>query len=542
MATEQVRRSLTGSGLTHALGAAVAALERNVDAVNAMNVFPVPDGDTGTNMFLTLKDMWEEVSHLEESRADQVLGAMARSALFGARGNSGVILSQFFRGLAQALEGKPTVNAQGLAQALQTATDAAYKAVSQPVEGTMLTVIRQAAEGARRAAAREAEDVLAVLRAACREAQAALEQTPELLPVLRQAGVVDAGGQGVVVILEAMRRSLAGEEPGLALEVGAASQAIAMVREDFLSATEADLFGYCTQFLLQGEGLDVDAIRERMDQLASSAVVVGDEVMVRVHIHALDPGPVISYAVAQGTLSQVRMDNMDEQHRDFLASHRQAQTPVGVVAVTWGSGIAEVFRQLGAGVVECGQTMNSSSQELLDAVQRLGAAEVIILPNNPNVVLAAQQAAGLTETPLLVVEARTIPQGVAALLAFNPEASARENLEAMQQAARSVQTAEVTRAVRDAEMDGIRCRAGQAIALLEGRLVVCGEEETEVLYSLLDSVSLQEGSLVTLYYGQEVSLEQAQEASDRIGQRFPGAEVEVVYGGQPLYAYILSIE
>ena len=534
---------LTGRDCTVALAAALAALERNLDVINAMNVFPVPDGDTGTNMFLTVKATWEKVAHLEEDAACRVLEAMAQGALLGARGNSGVILSQFFGGLAQGVEGKTRINAPDLAQALQSASQASYKAVGRPVEGTMLTVLRRAAEGAGSSVANQKADVATVLEAACQEAQVALEQTPELLPVLKQAGVVDAGGQGVVVILEAMRRSLVGEEPDETLQGVGAPIMMAGVREEFLGATEEDLYGYCTQFLLHGEGLDLATIREEMSRLASSAVVVGDQRTVRVHVHALDPGPVISYASNQGTLSQVSMQNMDEQHQEFLVAHRQEQRQVAVVAVSWGSGFATVFSQLGAGVVQSGQTMNPSIEELLEVAQQQEAKEVIILPNNPNVVLAAQQAARLGEQPpLWVVETRTLPQGVAALLAFNPERGGQENLEAMVQAARSLQTGEITRAVRDTEMDGVSCKAGQAIALLDGRLVAAGDEEMEVVHALLSQAILQDGSLVTLYYGEGVSLQQAQETSQRIVEGFPGAEVEVVGGGQPLYSYVLSVE
>ncbi|MSQ41072.1 MAG: DAK2 domain-containing protein [Dehalococcoidia bacterium] len=535
---------LTGRDLNSALAAALAALERNRDVINAMNVFPVPDGDTGTNMYLTVKATWDEVAHLDQDPAGRVLAAMAHGALFNARGNSGVILSQFFGGLARSVgEEQEVVTSQSLAHALQSASDAAYRAVSRPVEGTMLTVMRLAAEGARRAEARPGADVLTVLEAACREAQQALEQTPELLPVLKQAGVVDAGGQGVVVILEAMRRFLAGEEPLGALEGVQGPLLSGRVREEFLSATEEDIYGYCTQFLIQGEGLEVDAIREEMARLASSAVVVGDERTVRVHVHARDPGQVFSYAVAQGTLSQVSLQSMDEQHQEFLVSPHQEQRNVAVVAVAWGKGFGQVFRQLGAGVVECGQTMNPSIQELVHSARRQQAKEVILLPNNPNVVLAAQQAALLEREPRLrVVEARTLPQGVAALLAFNPERGAEENVEAMGQAARSLQTGEVTRAVRDTEMDGVSCKAGQCIALLEGRLVASGEEETKVLYELLALANPQEGSLITLFYGQGVSDPQAQETAQSVRGQCPGTEVEVAYGGQPLYTYLISIE
>ncbi len=541
--------SLTGQDLANALAAALAALERNLDVINAMNVFPVPDGDTGTNMYLTVKGTWEAVASLSQDSAGQVLSAMARGALYSARGNSGVILSQFLGGLAQGVgEDQAVVTPQRLAKALQTASDAAYRAVSRPAEGTMLTVMRFAAQGALRAGAQRKTTILAVLQEACVDAQQALQKTPEMLPVLKQAGVVDAGGQGVVVMLEAMRRSLAGEAPQAALQE---TRVAGRVREEFLSATQEDVFGYCTQFLIQGEDLAVDAIREQMARWASSVVVVGDAHTVRVHVHTPDPGPAFSYAVSQGTLAQVNLQNMDEQHQGFLAAHRpeqpreqpQEQRQLAVVAVSWGKGFAQVFRQLGAGVVECGETMNPSIQDLLRAAQRQQAREVILLPNNPNVVLAAQQAARLSKEPVLrVVQSETLPQGVAALLAFNPERDVAQNVARMGEAGRAVRTGEVTRAARDTELDGVACKAGQAIALLDGRLVASGDDEAAVMDRLLSLAALKEDSLVTLYYGVDVPSQQAEETAARVRERFPQVEVEVAHGGQPSYPYLLSIE
>lgn len=534
---------IDGKDCANALASALVALEKNIGAINGMNVFPVPDGDTGTNMFLTVKAMQERLAQSEENAADRVLEVMGEAALLNARGNSGVILSQFFVGLARGAEGHPKIDGRILGHALKSASDSSYQAVGRPVEGTMLTVIRRASEAAISSVNNENHDVHTTMAAACKEARLALDQTPELLPILKKAGVVDAGGQGVLVILEAMRRSISGEEPDGPLIVLGGGADLSGITNEFLDETEEDIYGYCTQFLLNGEELDVGEIKQDMNNIASSAVVVGNQSTVRVHVHALDPGPVISYGTQRGTLSQVNIQNMDEQHQAFLQSQRQDQRKVAVVAVSWGTGFAEIFDQLGSGVVHSGNTMNPSTQELIDVARKEKAQEIIILPNNPNVALVAQQAANLVDdSALLVLDTETLPQGVASLLAFNPELSGRDNMDAMILAARSIRTGEITRAGRDTEIDGVLCRAGQFIGLLDGHLIVSGDEEVEVLTELISRSEPEDGSLITLYYGEGVSLGQAQQSGDHILEASPGAEVEIVYGGQPLYTYILSIE
>jgi DAK2 domain fusion protein YloV len=534
---------IDGTDCANALAAASEALEQNIAVINGMNVFPVPDGDTGTNMFLTVKAIRERLSESKENAAGLVLEAMGEAALLNARGNSGVILSQFFIGLARGVGGKPKIDGRILAHALKSASDSSYQAVGRPVEGTMLTVIRKAAEAAASSVNDDNHDVPTIMAAACRGAKLALDQTPDLLPILKRAGVVDAGGQGVFVILEAMRRSISGEETGEPLIIRGDGADLSGITDEFLDDTEEDVYGYCTQFLLNGEELDVGDIKQDMNDLASSAVVVGNQSTVRIHVHALDPGPVISYGTKRGTLSQIIVQNMDEQHREFLLSQRQDQRKLAVVAVSWGAGFAGIFDQLGAGVVHSGDTMNPSIQELIEVARRQKAQEIIVLTNNPNVVLAAQQAADLfDDSALLVIATETLPQGVASLLAFNPDLSGRDNIDAMTLAARAIKTGEITQADRDTEMDGVLCRAGQFIGLLDGRLVVAGDEEIEVLTELISHAEPEEGSLITLYYGEGVSLDQAQETGDQIIDASPGTEVEIVYGGQPLYTYILSIE
>ena len=580
------RAVLDGDDLRTAFQVATRYLERHRDAINALNVFPVPDGDTGTNMLLTMRSVNDAASRESGSSAAAVTAAMAHGALLGARGNSGVILSQFFHGLAQGFEGKQELDVEHLVQALKLASTAANRSVSKPVDGTMLTVIGELSLAASRhvGGRRGYRDVLATWRAALEAAKEALSRTPLQLPVLLQAGVVDAGGQGVVTILEGAWLHLSGEEmDGLELElcvpVGSdgglgdvsLDGARATVQEEFLAATEAELYGYCTQFLIHGHELDVDVIRERLSSMAESTVVVGEESLVKVHVHARDPGPVISYAVSLGTIGGVTLENIDQQHQEFVAHHRGqsgvADTPrevllsdavhaaqgdtlaVAVVAVACGDGFARLFEELGcASVVAGGQTMNPSTQELLDGAGDVRASDVILLPNNSNIIPAARQAALLAgtdygeTTKLHIIPSRSIPQGVAALLAFNHELPLERNLESMQRALETVKTIEVTKAVRPVTVGGVHVQEGQYIGLLEGDLVAAGDSAFSALRQTLDACSVVSGQLVTLYWGADLKESEAVDASVRLRESVPGLEVELVYGGQPHYHYVASLE
>ena len=620
---------LNGHDLRRAFESATRCLERHRDAINALNVFPVPDGDTGTNMLLTMRSVNEECLQEPGSSAGAVAKAMGHGALLGARGNSGVILSQFFQGLAQGLQGKAEFDGVDLARAFDLASKAADSSVSKPVEGTMLTVMRELSLAATRhiESPGSSTDVPSVLRVALETAKVALSRTPLQLPVLREAGVVDAGGQGVVTLLEgAWHYLVGGDVEELEIEicapassetsagdislVGAVAQPIGQitVHEQFLAATEEELYGYCTQFLVHGQEFDLGRMREDLSALAQSTVVVGDGSLARVHVHAKDPGPVISYVVSLGTIAQLTMDNIDSQHEEFVVLHRsrgptlpdgavEAESSVSrtgstsrlearrepealaeateVVAVVWGEGTTQVFKGLGcAAVVAGGQTMNPSTQELLNAARSTGARNVILLPNNPNIIPSALQAAsvakesidqtgdqdgGLAQGPglineegmvLHVVPSRTIPQGVTALLAFNPEDTLETNLESMENALATVKTVEVTRAVRPANLGGLAVEEGQYIGLLEGELITAGDSALLVLQQALSEavtiMNSQDNSLrpevLTLYWGDEIGEGQAQEAAARLKESIAGVEVEVVYGGQPFYQYIASLE
>ena len=604
---------MDGNDLRNAFEAATHCLQRHRDAINALNVFPVPDGDTGTNMLLTTRSANEQSRQATSSSAGTVMAAIARGALLGARGNSGVILSQFFHGLELGLQGKDQFDGEDLARALELASESAYRSVSQPVEGTMLTVIRDLSLAACRDIEDHdaAKDVLSIWKTALVAGKESLSRTPMQLPVLREAGVVDAGGQGVVTFLEGAFRYLSGENVDeLDLEIclpvysdaaipGVSPVSLPSVQEEFLAATEDVLYGYCTQLLIEGQELHVDAIRQEMSTLAQSTVVVGNDSLVRVHVHAHDPGPVISYAVSLGTVGQVTLDNIDQQHREFVALQRgepramkddvfeakgaQAggvlataspvrpeiaaigiTSPLAVAAVVTGEGLVELFKGLGcAAVASGGQSMNPSAQELLEAAGSTGAKDVILLPNNPNVILAARQAATIAASSpglvneggepgpaLHVVPCRTIPQGVAALLAFNPYETLDGNLETMEKAIGTVTTIEVTRAVRPATIGGLTVEDGQFIGLLEDKLVAAGDSAVSVLQSALSKAAGPEHSgggpshyeLITLYWGREVQKAEAEEAAAQLREIIPGVETEVVYGGQPLYHYIVSLE
>jgi DAK2 domain fusion protein YloV len=540
--TQALPPLLSGDDLRGMFTASLACLEQNVDTVNALNVFPVPDGDTGTNMLLTLKpaaQLWDSLKGLGVS---DLAEAVAQETLMSARGNSGVILSQFYRGWAAALQGKDSLTGEDVAMALHQATSAAYKAVSSPVEGTILTVIKEAARAAEETVASGEVDPRRVWESACVGARKALAETPDLLPVLKEAGVVDAGGLGFVALMEGGRAYLRGEEiASLGVDIGQVSLA-----ESYLASTEQVEYGYCTQFLLQGTDLDVEEVRGHLVGISNSTVVVGDAKAIKVHVHVEDPGPVISYAVKRGNIAQVKIDNMDDQHQEFLDIHRgrsQEIAPIAVVVVASGDGITQVFRQLGAAaIVHGGQTMNPSTKDVLDHVYRAGASEVIVLPNNPNIVSAVQQAATMSSIPVHVLPTISIPQGVAALLAFNPDMDASSNLKQMQVSIKTVQSGEVTNAVRATSIDGHNVRKGAAIALLDGSLIATARTIRQALEEMCVQAGPTSGALITLYWGGKVTEKDAKKVGDGVRARCPGVEVQLVYGGQPYYDYLVSIE
>jgi DAK2 domain fusion protein YloV len=565
-----VRRSCDGDGLLDAFRAAVANLEAHVDEINGLNVYPVPDGDTGSNMLATVKAALDEAEAVAGQPAERIAAAISFGALMGARGNSGVITSQVFRGMAEGLGGKSRFNGLDLAHALSEGAKTAYAAVAKPVEGTILTVIREAAVGAVTAAERD-NDIESVLGATLDAAEKSVARTPTLLAILREAGVVDAGGQGLYRLFQGALLHLAGKSPA-----GAARRPTTTGPKPSTLVAHADEgFGYETMFLLRAADrrpLDVDAIRDHLESIGESVLVAGDARALKVHVHNERPDLVIGYGLTLGDLSRITVENLDNQARDvretraaeFTGSAAETtessiaagqdggsngSAPGGelpdlaVIAVTAGDGLAAIFRDFGvAAVVQGGQSSNPSTGELLEAVAAVRAKEVLLLPNNPNVVLAARQVATMSERPVAVVPTRNAAEGFAALLALDPAQDAAGNVGPMTDAGRAIQSVVVTEAVRDATIGGRKVKRGQTIALDpdDGLVAVHGDRETCVLAAM---TALTPGyELVTLFYGNGADLAETEAMARTIGKALPGTEIEVRHGGQPYYRYLISAE
>jgi DAK2 domain fusion protein YloV len=536
---KKTTNSCSGRGLRRALEASTAWLERHVEIINALNVYPVPDGDTGTNMLLTMRAALKELNNSPTQSASAVAHAVSYGALMGARGNSGVILSQLFRGLARSLDKKETFTALELAQAMTEASAIAYKGVIKPVEGTILTVGREAADAAVAAAA-ERDDFLYMLERTVTEARHSVARTPSLLSVLAEAGVVDAGGQGLFVILEGALRYLQGKAVETAPQLAAAI--------DF-RVFEGEEYGYDTQFVIQGENLNVEEIRETVLAMGDSVLVVGDSNTVKVHVHTEEPGTPLNYGASLGSLTDIVIENMQQQYQEFIRG--QTQPPLvaeelgdtAIVVVASGAGLTRVFESLGvSAVVPGGQTMNPSTQEILKAIEGLNAEKVIVLPNNSNIVMAARQARELSEKEVVVVPTTTVPQGISAVLAFNYQADLETNAQVMEQAAHSVATAEITTATRAAQINGVSVEEGEFIGLLDGALTVSGGTLKEVVQEMLRQMQADEQEIITIYYGEDIVGAEAESLADEIMAHYPAQEVELVDGGQPHYHYILSVE
>ena len=577
--------ALQGYELRQAWQSAAAYLELYRDAANALNVFPVPDGDTGTNMLLTLRagiarmeeedDAGDSDSGGMAGSAGAVAEAMASGAFWGARGNSGVILSQMLRGFANGTAGVDALDAGCLVSAFSSAAAAAYQAVGQPQEGTMLSVIRAAAEAVAADYDAGRQDVPFLWQAAYDAAVAALARTPEQLPALKAAGVVDSGGLGIVAVIGGMLQALQGRI-GPPIDLGLRSvggpidpgqvDSVA-VDADFLETHEGADFGYCTQFVIHGDALNPDALRVGFGDIADSTVVIGGGAAVRVHIHTETPGPALTYAAEFGELDEIKIDNMSRQNLDWTAGHRErtaAAAPeirpgVSVIAVAAGPGLAALFQDAGcAAIVPGGQTLNPSASELIDAARAAGTENVIILPNNGNIVMTANQAAAAGAEngngdgiALQVVATRSMPQGTAAMLGFNPELSMEQNLDNMTAASAAVASLEVAQAVRDSVVDGRPVKQGQYMTMLNGELAVLSDESAEA--ALLDGLlrpgvadgadaGVDADSIVTIYWGEEGSAAKAAEIQEGLDAAYPGVQVDIFAGGQPHYPYLASVE
>jgi DAK2 domain fusion protein YloV len=538
--------SANGQDLREMFSAATTWLEKSASDIDALNVFPVPDGDTGTNMLLTMRSSIEEAYRAPDCSASAVAQAMAGGAMVGARGNSGVILSQIWRGLAQGLAGKESFTGSDLADALQQASKMAYKGLSNPVEGTILTVVREASSAAQVQAASGTDDLISVVEAVVNAARDSVANTPSLLPVLREAGVVDAGGQGLYTVLEGALRYLKGEVEEMQFRKPqmVTSSIPLPIRLSPLVADEVP-YGYCTEFLLKGQKLKPDKLRKKLKKKGESLIVVGDEATVRVHIHTYDPGKIIRYATSLGTMHQVSIRNMDEQHQDFLEMQRERLPAVdmAIIAVVPGNGLADVFRSLGVTViVPGGQTMNPSTKDLLQAVGSVVADKVIILPNNKNIVLTAEQVQSLTTKSIQVVPTETIPQGVAALLAFDYEADFETNVQIMKNTKSAVKSIEIARAVRSVQLGGLKIKKKQAVGFLDGDLVTVSDNTSGALNQVLAKLDLDQAEVITIYYGADTELAEAEQVSLSIREQYPQLQIEVVQGSQPHYNYIVSVE
>ena len=536
----------TGQDLREMFSAATIWLEKSVADINALNVFPVPDGDCGTNMLLTMRSTIEEAYRAPDSDAAAVAQAMARGALMGARGNSGVILSQIFRGMAQGLEGRESFGGKVFASAFARGSAVAYKALTRPVEGTMLTVAKEAS-AAGQAASANGNDLVQVMEATVKKARESVANTPALLPVLRQAGVVDAGGQGLYVLFEGALHYLKGEvEEMQSSRPQVVPSNIPLVSRFPLVAEKEEPYGYCTEFVLQGhKKLSPDKIRKSLVNEGQCLIVVGDEEMVHIHVHTFDPGKVLHYASKLGVLHEIKIQNMDDQHKEYVEMVKaQAPLPeIATITVVSGEGLAQVFRSLGvSSVVPGGQTMNPSVEELLQAVEAVPQDKVILLPNNKNIVPAAKQVPPLTSKKVRIIPTESVPQGVAALLAFNYDADLKTNASLMKEASSSVVTVEVTRAVRAARIGNLKIGKRQSIGFANGDLAKVGDKPAQVLWEVLDGLDMTKKEIVTIYYGKNAKRPKAEEVAERIRTKSPNLEVELVYGGQPYYNYIVSVE
>jgi DAK2 domain fusion protein YloV len=544
--TPELRLVTDGQGFKRLVKAGLAWLQHHQEVINSLNVYPVPDGDTGTNMVLTMQSAWAEIENSPETNVGQMARKMAHGALMGARGNSGVILSQIWRGFARSLDNKEVYRTQDLADACQEATATAYRGVVKPVEGTILTVSRAVADEATRVAV-ESQDLVYVLEHMVYAAREAVKLTPSLLPVLAEAGVVDAGGQGLFVILEGMLRYMQGKP---------VTKDVELVEVVDLMTTELESheagYGYDVQFLIVGQAMEVDTIRQRITEMGECPLVVGESTLIKVHVHVTDPGIPISYGASLGSLRDVVVEDMQAQYQDFIVEHEMPSPPphqpfkeigLGVVAVVMGDGLARVFESLGtSAIVRGGQTMNPSTQDLLEAVESLSCDYVILLPNNKNVILAAEQARKLCDRPVAVIPSRSIPHGIAALLAINSQADFETNVANMTSALEDVEVGEVTTATRSVTLNGVEVADGQVIGLHNGGLKVAGMTVAEVVQALLKEMNAAEREIITLYYGEDVTESEANALSDHLAQNWPDQELEVVAGDQPHYFYFLSVE
>lgn len=528
--------------------------------VNALNVFPVPDGDTGTNMSATFKAAVKEIEGLNSESIAETSKKLAKGALMGARGNSGVILSQILRGISKGLEGKTEVDTVELAIAFKEGSNAAYKAVMRPTEGTILSVIRAAAEAA---IDTDVKDVVDLMEVIVTEAKIMLDKTPDLLPALKKAKVVDSGGMGLYIILKGMYDALKDDIKAEIKDIKPASAKM----QGAQGTEDIDIkFGYCTEFIILADASKADKFRDEIIPMGDSQVVVGYEDVIKVHIHTNDPGAVLAKAVKLGELSKIKIDNMREEHREVLLSKEeykeanvndsnhfegeaaieeveQEKKKYAFVAVAMGEGITNIFKDLGVDyVIEGGQTMNPSTQDIMECISKLNADHIFVLPNNKNIIMSANQAAEISDKDVKVIPTTTIPQGITCITMFNPEVEVEENIESLKEAMRMVKTGSVTYAVRDTEMDGIEIKEGNMLGLIEGKIKKVGSSYCDVAEEVLSGMIDEESELITILYGADVTEAEAEKFAEKIEEKYEDLDVQCYRGAQPLYYFLMSVE
>ncbi len=529
-------------------------LEEQKVFVNSLNVFPVPDGDTGTNMSMTFRAAVSEIEHMNSSSIGEVSKKLAKGALMGARGNSGVILSQVFRGIAKGLENKDEVDALEFANSLLEGSKAAYKAVMRPTEGTILTIIRAAGESAVKSTN---TDIATLMEEVCSYSEAILNKTPEMLPVLKTAKVVDAGGMGLLIILkgmyEALKYEIEGKISGTSTQVSESFNPAAALGEQDIK------FGYCTEFFVLGQNINVENFRNELEPHGDSMIVVGIDDAVKVHIHTNDPGLVLSEAVKLGELSKIKIDNMREQHRHILHDEKAAadkessikneeeliseKKKYGFISVAMGEGIKNIFEDFGVDyVIEGGQTMNPSTQDMLDCINKINAENIFILPNNKNIIMAANQAVELTDKNIIVIPTKTIPQGITCVTIFDAEAEVEDNIKIMNEAIANVSTGQVTYAVRDTEMDGKTILEGDILGIVESKINTVGKDIYEVCETMIDNMSDEDSELITILYGEGVEDDKLSQLVQSLENKYPDKDIQSYNGKQPLYYFIVSVE
>lgn len=534
-------KSVSGLQLRDMLVSAAEAVDEHKQEINELNVFPVPDGDTGTNMSLTMNSAARELRKLDDLSVSKVSQTAATSLLRGARGNSGVILSLLFRGISKELNGKMEVTPSDLSAALQSGVDAAYKAVMKPAEGTILTVARESAASAAKVCAETKDDITAVLSSAVETAKSTLAKTPEMLPVLKKAGVVDAGGKGLVIIMDAMLQSLSGVNYA---EVSRPAEAKNVEKAE--GSEEEVHFTYCVEFVVTkapGTGKDPLLLRAYLESIGDSLLFTDDSDFIKVHFHTDNPGKAVEEALPYGYLTDIKIDNMRRKNAD-KKSRPAPEKPLGFVVVAAGKGVADLFRDLGADtIVEGGQTMNPSTEDILNAVESTPAETVVVLPNNKNIIMAAEQAAAISDIKTHVLHTKTIPQGISALLSFSPDEQLDTNLLNMEAAAEKVKTGLITFAARDSEFDGKKIKKDEILALNNGKVVFTESDPIKAAVKLTRVLCDKATSYITLIYGDSITAEQAEAARDLISAKLPSqAEINVISGGQPVYHFIISVE